>query len=60
MGTRLAGILVYLLENYTQGTYERLLTRMLGEQVEKLKQANFNIKNMKFVSATKKGNELFT
>ena len=31
---------------------------MLGEQVEKLKQAYFNIKKMKFVSATKKGNEL--
>ena len=24
MGTRLAGILEYMLENYTQGTYERL------------------------------------
>ena len=58
MGTRLAGILEYLLENYTQGTYEKLLTRMLGEQVEELKQAYFNIKKMKFVSATKKGNEL--
>lgn len=31
---------------------------MLGEQVEELKQAYFNIKKMKFVSATKKGNEL--
>ena len=58
MGTRLAGILEYLLENYTQGTYEKLLTRMLGEQVEELKQAYFNIKKMKFVSAVKKGNEL--
>ena len=58
MGTRLAGILEYLLENYTQGTYDRLLTRMLGEQVEELKQAYFNIKKMKFVSAAKKGNEL--
>ena len=58
MGTRLAGILEYLLENYTQGTYEKLLTRMLGEQVEELKQAYFNIKKMKFVSASKKGNEL--
>ena len=57
MGNRLAGILEYLLENYTQGTYERLLTRMLGEQVEELKQAYFNIKKMKFVSAAKKGNE---
>ena len=58
MGTRLAGILEYLLENYTQGTYERLLTRMLGEQVEELKHAYFNIKKMKFVSASKKGNDL--
>ena len=58
MGTRLAGILEFLLETYTQETYERLLTRMLGEQVEELKQAYFNIKKMKFVSATKKGNEL--
>ena len=58
MGTRLAGILEYLLENYTQGTYDRLLTRMLGEQVEELKQAYFNIKKMKFVSASKKDNEI--
>jgi len=58
MGPRLAGILEYLLENYTQGTYSRLIARMLGEQVEELKQAYFNIKKMKFVSAAKKGNEL--
>lgn len=48
----------YLLENYTQGTYSRLIALMIGEQVEELKQAYFNIKKMKFVSATKKGNEL--
>ena len=58
MGTRLAGILEYLLENYTQGTYSRLIALMIGEQVEELKQAYFNIKKMKFVSAVKKGNEL--
>ena len=58
MGTRLAGILEYLLDNYTQGTYSRLIALMLGEQVEELKQAYFNIKKMKFVSAAKKGNEL--
>ena len=58
MGTRLAGILEYLLENYTQGTYDRLLTRMLGEQVEELKQAYFDIKKMKFLSASKKSNEI--
>lgn len=31
---------------------------MLGEQIEELKQAYFNIKKMKFVSAAKKDNEL--
>ena len=58
MGPRLAGILEYLLENYTQGTYSRLIPLMIGEQVEELKQAYFNIKKMKFVSATKKDNEI--
>ena len=29
MGTRLAGILEYLLENYTQGTYSRLIALMI-------------------------------
>lgn len=58
MGTRLAGILEFLLETYTQGTYSRLIAQMIGEQVEELKQAYFNIKKMKFVSAAKKGNEL--
>lgn len=38
MGTRLAGILEFLLETYTQETYERLLTRMLGEQVDEYEQ----------------------
>lgn len=58
MGPRLAGILEYMLENYTQGTYSRLIALMIGEQVEELKQAYFNIKKMKFVSAKKKGDEL--
>lgn len=52
MGPRLAGILEYLLENYTQGTYSRLIALMIGEQVEELKQAYFNIKKMKFVGDT--------
>ena len=58
MGPRLAGILEYLLENYTQGTYSRQLALILGEQHEALQNKFFNIKKMKFVSATKKGNEL--
>lgn len=39
MGPHLAGILEYLLENYTQGTYSRQIALMLGEQIEELKQA---------------------
>ena len=58
MGPRLAGILEFLLETYTQETYERLIAQMIGEQVEELKQAYFNIKKMKFISASKKGNDL--
>lgn len=58
MGPRLAGILEYLLENYKQGTYERLIALMLGEQYEALQDTYFYINKMKFVSAAKKGNEL--
>lgn len=48
----------FLLENYTQGTYSRLIALILGEQHEALQNKFFNIKKMKFVSATKKGDEL--
>lgn len=58
IGTRLAEILEYMLENCTQGTYSRQIALMIGEQVEELKQTYFNIKKMKFVSAAKKGKEL--
>ena len=58
MGTRLAGILEYLLENYKQGTYERQIALILGEQHEALQNKFFNIKKIKLVSASKKGNEL--
>ncbi len=58
MGPRLAGILEYLLENYKQGTYERQIALILGEQYEALKNNFFNIKKMKFVSASKKDNEI--
>ena len=58
MGTRMAGILEFLLETYTQGTYSRQIALILGEQHEVLQNKFFNIKKMKFVSAVKKGNEL--
>lgn len=59
MGSRLAGILEYLLKNYNQGTYERQIAQMLGEQVRELENVYFNIKKLKFVSAVKKGNEIY-
>ena len=58
MGPRLAGILEYLLENYTQGTYSRQIALILGEQHEALQNKFFNIKKMKFLSASKKSNEI--
>ena len=58
MGTRLAGILEYLLENYKQASYERQIALILGEQHEDLQNKFFNIKKMKFVSVSKKDNEL--
>lgn len=58
MGSRLAGLLDYLLENYYQGTNERLISQVLGEKVEALKSLYIHIKKMQFVSATKKGNEI--
>ena len=48
----------YLLENYTQGTYSRQIALILGEQHEALQNKFFNIKKMKFLSASKKSNEI--
>lgn len=58
MGTRLAGILEYLLENFHQVIYESYFARILSEQHEALHNKYFDIKKMKFVNAIKKGNEL--
>ena len=58
MGTRLAGILEYLLENFHQVIYGRYYAKILSEQHEALHNKYFDIKKMKFVSASKKGNEL--
>ena len=58
MGSRLAGILEFLLENYHQGTYEKQITQMVKEQNEALEKVYFNIKKLKFVSAKKVGNEI--
>lgn len=58
MGMHLAGILEYLLENYKQGTYERQIALILGEQHEALQDTYFYIKKIKFMSASKIGNEI--
>lgn len=58
MGTRLAGILEYLLENYKQASYERQIALIVGEQYEALQDTYFYIKKMKFISASKKDNEI--
>ncbi len=58
MGTRLAGILNYLMENCNQGVLERQLATILGEQVEALNKLYFNIKKVKFQRATKHGNDI--
>ena len=58
MGTRLAGILEYLLSHFHQVIYESYFARILGEQHEALQNKFFNIKKMKFVSASKKSNEI--
>ncbi len=58
MGTRLAGILEYLLENFHQVIYESYFARILSEQHEALHNKYFDIKKMKFISASKKDNEI--
>ena len=58
MGTRLAGILNYLMENYDQGVLERQLATIVGEQVEALDNLYFNIKKVKFLNAKKAGDEI--
>ena len=58
MGTRLAGILNYLMENYDQGVLERQLATILSDQVEALDNIYFNIKKVKFLNAKKAGDEI--
>ena len=58
MGTRLAGILDYLMENYQQVVYDSKICQILREQNEALEQMEFQLKKMRFVRATKRGNEI--
>ena len=58
MGSRLAGIIDYMIDNYNQSVYNRKLCLILKEQVEPLDHVGFELKKLQFVSATKSGNEI--
>lgn len=55
MGSRLANLLNYLLENYNQESYELQIAQILGEQNESLQHLYYNIKKMQFANASKQG-----
>ncbi len=59
MGTHLASLIVFLLENYHQGTYDMQISQMVKEQNKTLERLYFNIKKMEFVSAKKAGDEIY-
>ena len=55
MGSRLANLLSYLLENYNQESYELQIVQILGEQNESLQHLYYKIKKMQFAHASKQG-----
>lgn len=55
MGSKLANLLNYLLENYNQDTYELQIAQILGEQNESLQHLYYKIKKMKLANASKQG-----
>lgn len=57
LGSRLAGILDYFLENYHQSVYERKLCKILKEQNQSLEKIEFEIMKIQFDGAKKNGNE---
>lgn len=58
MGSRLAGILDYMMDNYNQSVYSPKLCQILKEQKEPLEHLEFELKKIQFVSATKRGDEI--
>ena len=58
MGSRLANILRYFEESMKQSQYNQWLATILGEQHEELKNLYFNVKKIKLLSVSKKGNEI--
>ena len=55
MGSRLANLLNYLLENYDHESYELQIAQILGEQNESLQHLYYKIKKMQFAHASKQG-----
>ena len=55
MGSRLANLLNYLLENYNKDSYELQIAQILGEQNESLQHLYYKIKKMQFAHASKQG-----
>lgn len=58
MGSRLANILTFLLENYQQGYYISQLKDIAGEQNKALEHVYLQIKRLSFGYAIKRGEEL--
>ena len=58
MGEHMATMVNTFLERCTQMSYQRPLNKIIGEQVESLKYSDYGIQKMKFVKATKIGNEV--
>ena len=55
MGSRLANLLNYLLENYDHESYELQIVQILGKQNESLQHLYYKIKKMQFANASKQG-----
>ena len=58
MGDHMAMMVNTFLERSTQTSYQRPLNKIIREQVDSLKYYDFGIKKMKFVNATKIGNDI--
>ena len=58
MGTRLANILRYIEENYSQGSYSRWITSVLREQNDDFENIYPEVTKIKLESASKTGNEI--
>lgn len=58
MGTRLANLLRYFEENYSQGSYSRWITSVLREQNEEFENVYPEVTKIKLESASKKSNEI--